>query len=286
MLGYRNAYDVIPQSPTVPDAGAAAVLLPLAPADPTEADPAPRRDLGRNGTYMVFRQLEQDVKAFWRFADTRSGGDAERRKWLAAKMVGRWPNGASLVQEPDREPETFDAKRGNDFWYRGDLAGDRCPLGSHIRRSNPRDGMMPDVNDSLLVADRHRLLRRGRAYGRPLAETLDPGQMLSADDPLEGKRGLHFICFNTDIARQFEFVQNTWINSMKFDGQYHGPDPVVAPHVDPETHPEPEEVSNFVAQRCPVRHREKGVPRFVTMRGGAYLFMPGLRALQYLSRLG
>jgi hypothetical protein len=110
--------------------------------------------------------------------------------------------------------------------------------------------------------------------------------MLSADDPLEGRRGLHFICFNTDIARQFEFVQNTWINNMKFDGQYHGPDPVVAPHVDPTAHPEPEEVSNFVVQRCPVRHREKGVPRFVTVRGGAYLFMPGVRALQYLSRLG
>jgi hypothetical protein len=232
---------------------------------------------------------EGDAQAFWRWVDGRAQGDAAARKKLAAKMVGRWPNGAPLVQHPDEEPAEFDAKRANDFMYArkyADIHGDRCPLGSHIRRTNPRDGMQPDPRGSLLVADRHRLLRRGRAYGEPLAPSFDPADVLAAgEDAARRERGLQFICFSADLGRQFEFVQNTWVNSGKFDGLYADPDPVIAPHVDPESPKHPEEVSSFTTQRCPVRHREAGVPRFVTMRGGAYLFMPGLNALRYLATL-
>jgi hypothetical protein len=37
-------------------------------------------------------------------------------------------------------------------------------------------------------------------------------------------------------------------------------------------------------QGRPVRERHRDLPRFVTVRGGAYFFLPGLRALRYLSR--
>lgn len=283
VLGYPNAYGEYPATPSVPVTETTSRLFPLAPPDPYDTTLGVRRDLGKNGSYVVFRQYAQDVKAFWSFVDQASGRDAERRKWLAARMVGRWPNGTPLEHAPDREPDTFEPSTANKFLYaQDDLHGERCPLGSHIRRTNPRDGFGPDPQASLLVADRHRLLRRGRAYGPPLAASFDPADILASDGG--GERGLHFICFNTDIGRQFEFVQSTWVNSMKFSGLYADPDPVIAPHRDPaDASTYPEEVSRFTVQQCPVRHRVSGIPRFVTVRGGAYLFMPGLKALQYLS---
>jgi Dyp-type peroxidase family len=289
LLGYTNAYGQLPDSPTVPDTAGGRAVLPKAPADPDlPADTPARLDLGKNGSYVVFRQLEQHVQAFWKFVDAQARHDAERRKKLAAKMVGRWPNGAPLVRHPDQEPPEFDDKTANDFLYSGawdDLRGDKCPLGSHIRRTNPRDGMAPGPEGSLLVADRHRLLRRGRAYGEPLAPSFNPADILAADKPDTG-RGLHFICFNTDLGRQFEFVQSTWLNSMKFDGLYRDADPVVGSHQDPDDpRVAPEQVSTFTEQRCPVRHQVHGIPRFVTTVGGAYFFMPGIRALRYLARL-
>ncbi|HET7463388.1 MAG TPA: Dyp-type peroxidase [Longimicrobium sp.] len=282
VLGYPNAYGHYPATPSVPVTDATRKLFKVAPPDPYNTTLGERLDLGRNGSYVVFRQYYQDVKAFWEYLDQQAGHDPERRKKLGAQMVGRWPNGAPMEEFPDAEPPEFDSKTANEFMYKDDLHGDRCPLGSHIRRTNPRDGMGPTPAESLLVADRHRLLRRGRAYGPPLAPSFDPADILASDGA--GDRGLQFICFNTDIGRQFEFVQNTWVNSLKFDGLYADPDPVIAPHkpaADPATHPE--EVSRFTVQRCPVRHRVDKIPRFVTIRGGAYLFMPGIKALQYLA---
>ncbi|HST60481.1 MAG TPA: hypothetical protein VLK84_17405 [Longimicrobium sp.] len=288
VLGYTNAYGQLPESPTVPPTEAARALLPPAPADADDPAAPVRMDLGRNGSYVVFRQLEQHVKAFWSYLDAQARQDAERRKMLGAKIVGRWPNGAPLVRHPDQEPETFDRATGNDFMYSGawdDIRGDKCPLGSHIRRTNPRDGMAPGPASSLLVADRHRLLRRGRAYGEPVTTSFDPAEILASDKPDTG-RGLHFICFNTDLGRQFEFVQSTWVNSMKFDGLYRDADPLIGAHADPATAAHPEQVTDFTMQRCPVRHRVQGIPRFVTTVGGAYLFMPGLKALRYLATEG
>jgi deferrochelatase/peroxidase EfeB len=145
--------------------------------------------------------------------------------------------------------------------------------------------MEPGPAGSLLVADRHRLLRRGRNYGDPLAPSFRPEDILASDKPDTG-RGLHFIAFNTDLGRQFEFVQSTWLNSMKFDGMYRDADPMVGSHQNPnDPHVAPEQVTTFTEQRCPVRHQVHGIPRFVTTVGGAYFFMPGIRALRYLARL-
>lgn len=289
VLGYENAYGQIPDSPTVPDTRGAREALPQAPVDPDDAPGTPvRMDLGKNGSYVVFRQLEQHVKAFWSYLDAQARHDAARRKMLGAKIVGRWPNGAPLVRHPESEPETFDRATANDFMYSGewdDLRGDKCPLGAHIRRTNPRDGMQPGPAGSLLVADRHRLLRRGRAYGEPVTTSFDPAEILASEKPDTG-RGLHFICFNTDLGRQFEFVQSTWVNNMKFNGLYGDADPLIGPHQDPhDSTVPPEQVTQLTEQRCPVRHRVHGIPRFVTTVGGAYFFMPGMRALNYLARL-
>ena len=134
-------------------------------------------------------------------------------------------------------------------------------------------------DDTIASARFHRILRRGREYG----EKLDRDAALAPAAADENERGIHFICLNANIARQFEFVQNTWVNNRKFDGLYADPDPVSAPHADPATAQYGEEIVQFTVQECPVRHRIPNLPPFVTMVGGAYLFMPGIRALEYLA---
>ncbi len=130
--------------------------LPSAPADP----------LGRSGTYMIYRKLRQDVALFnatLREAAIRfEHGDEEM---LAAKIVGRWRNGTPLVNAPDRPNPDFKttARKSNDFRYL-DLHADgrQCPLGAHIRRSNPRDALgWAGLDGAGLLSFRHRIIRRG-----------------------------------------------------------------------------------------------------------------------------
>jgi Dyp-type peroxidase family len=261
LLGYPNEYGRYTDRPLVDDAGG--VL-------PRDGEGSGRGDLGRNGSYLVVRTLRQDVSAFWRFADGAAGGDAAARERLAAKMVGRWRSGAPLVLAPDADdPSLADA---NDFAYHeADPRGARCPVGSHIRRSHPRDSLdpRPGSSRSWEVNRRHRLLRRGREYGPPLS----PEDALRGDDGAD--RGLHFICLNANIQRQFEFVSHTWLNNPKFAGLYDDTDPVVAPSSPVG--------GTFRINGEGVRERVTGVPRFVTVKGGAYFFLPGLRALRYLA---
>ena len=62
ILGYPNECGLTgrPLLPASEDPGR--LLLP----DPTGSGMV---DFGRNGTYLVFRQLEQDVEGFWQFVD-------------------------------------------------------------------------------------------------------------------------------------------------------------------------------------------------------------------------
>lgn len=278
ILGYANQYDVLPDSPMVP--GASDPTGCLRPASGNSS----LHDLGRNGSYLVFRQLTQNVHGFWKFLDDqtrRSDGtaDPEARLLLAAKMMGRWPSGAPLVVTPKDEDVRLEDL--NAFGYaKSDPYGERCPVGSHCRRTNPRDSMAPDPAESLKVSNRHRILRRGRMYGAPLDPSFDVETILKGDDG--GDRGIHFICFNTDIGRQFEFIQQTWINNPKFEGLFADADPIMGDH---DLRDEGR-TGNFTVQDAPVRRRVRGLPRFVHVKGGAYFFFPGLSALRYLALEG
>ena len=234
-------------------------------------------EVGRNGSYVVFRQLRQDVRGFWRFLDDAARHpdgtpDPERRLRLAAKLVGRWPGGASLTLSPDQDDPALSEE--NDFRYHDlDRRGERCPIGAHVRRANPRDSLdpKPGTDKSLELNRRHRLLRRGREYGQQLT----PHEALGDAPPSEQERGLHFICLNANISRQFEFVQGTWLNSPKFAGLYDDSDPLVGPS-------EPYG-GTFTVQSDPVRERLTDVPRFISVRGGAYFFLPGLSTVRHLA---
>ncbi len=276
LLGYPNAYGRFTPRPLVPAAEDPGSML----APDVEGSGA--HDLGRNGSFLVFRQLSQDVHGFWDFcrrtavaADGDDEGSSAAVR-LAAKLIGRWPSGAPLVLAPDADrPELAEA---NDCPYHAeDRHGLRCPVGAHVRRANPRDSLdpSPGTRASVDVNKHHRLLRRGRQYGPFVpAEQLTGG----APPPDDGvARGLHFICLSANIARQFEFVQHTWLNNPRFAGLHGCPDPLGSP--------EPRGGRRFSVPREPVRERHAGLPRFVEVRGGAYFFLPGIRALRFLAAL-
>jgi Dyp-type peroxidase family len=267
ILGYANARDQITMRPLVDPIEDPDKLLPEVDED------SDLHDLGRNGSYLVFRQLSQDVPRFWNWLDG-AASSREERLALAAKMVGRWPDGEPLVKAPERPG----GERGdNDFGYHHeDAEGLKCPLGAHIRRTNPRDMLppKPGSEESLAINHRHRLLRRGRSYGPPLAESLAPDDLLATGDDGQ-ERGLHFLCLNADISRQFEFVQHTWVDNANFAGLQGETDPLIGERGEGQ--------ASFTLPDEPVRRRHHDLPRFVQVRGGAYFFLPGLRALSYLA---
>ncbi|HEY4157413.1 MAG TPA: hypothetical protein VGM29_04920, partial [Polyangiaceae bacterium] len=218
---------------------------------------------------------------------------ARGRDWLAAKLVGRWPNGTALSVYPDL-PGPIAQEDEDDFLYgtAQDSFGTRCPIGSHIRRTNPRDTALPvphdpelsgdpadadTRNDRLQLANRHRVLRRGRAYGPIVSHDCDPEVLRTTE--IAQERGLYFLCFSANIERQFEFVQSNWALNPAFAGLSADPDPLLA-----ASRAFPYTASDFTIQGCPTR-RIHGLPRVVETRGGAYFFMPSRRALEYLASL-
>jgi Dyp-type peroxidase family len=264
LLGYVNEYGAYTERPRIAASRDPLGLLPL------DVEGSPSRDLGRNGTYLVMRQLRQDVPAFRATLEAlarREDGsvDAELQERLAARMVGRWPSGASLIEAPHRDLPS--KARANEFRYHeADPEGLRCPIGSHVRRANPRDALAPKPGSerSLAVNHRHRLIRRGRLYGTALPEG-------AVDDE---DRGLFFVAVNANLTRQFEFVQHSWLIDPRFGGLSGQADPIVGAEASNE----------FSAPGEPVRPHCTGLPRFVTVAGGAYFFMPGIRALSWLAR--
>jgi deferrochelatase/peroxidase EfeB len=290
LLGYKNEYGLYTDRPLLDPGVPGAAVLPEA------EDATPKRDLGRNGSYLVMRELRQDVRGFWQFMAAQANGNTTAMR-LAEAMVGRRITGQPLVQGT-RALSGIDPAdvAQNGFTFDDDKDGLRCPFGAHIRRANPRTGDMPggkqgliarlnrmlglfhtDLQEDLIAASRfHRVLRRGREFGAMLSpdQAMDP----AAPDPASG---LHFICLNANIARQFEFVQNAWLMSAKFGGLGNESDPVLGNR---EPHPAGAPNNSFgMPQPNGVTRRVCGLPQFVTVAGGAYFFLPGLRALRFMA---
>jgi Dyp-type peroxidase family len=293
LLGYPNEYGRYTDRPLIDPA-----VDPRAHQLPVAEDAPGRRDLGRNGSYLVLRQLAQDVPGFWQFVDRQASAHALTRHALAEAMIGRGIDGGPLVplsSRPIAGIETDQVKL-NQFTYLGDPAATRCPFGAHIRRANPRTADLPDgainliarlirvfgfarrsIRDDMVAASRfHRILRRGREYGSALA----PEEALHATGQQE-ERGLIFICLAASISRQFEFVQNAWLADSKFDGLSGESDPLLG-NREPILDDSP--TDGFSLPRAGgAPRRLGGLPRFVTLRGGGYFFLPGIRALRYIA---
>jgi deferrochelatase/peroxidase EfeB len=272
---------------------------------PDAEDKTGVKDIGRNGTYLVIRQLEQDVKGFWRYLSKQTNNDRSQAESLAEVLVGRKMSGDPLLPLSREEingvgPDPVDQSK-NRFTFESDPDGVVCPRGAHIRRANPRNTDFPPNTprgwisrlSRILALDRlgkdgnkprdligstrfHRLLRRGREYGPEVA----PAERFDAPSPDEGATGLNFICLNANIGRQFEFVQSAWIMDSKFDGLTGESDPLLGNREPVSGCP----VSNFSLPAANgIRRQLEDVPPFVTVRGGAYFFLPGRRALRYLA---
>ena len=330
ILGYPDNRGQVPPSPVIAAINDPANLLPTA-ADSTSAvfsttSVNADHDLGRNGSFLAIRQLEQNVNAFWNFCQAEGerlkayfppGVHGRAEEYIAAKLVGRWRDGSPLTRYPrypasaaplpahtlaratsagsthqqattlpippsptiakaaaashteaaSRRTDDSDSMRGkpkppfepdNDFLFGSeDPQGLRCPLGAHIRRANPRESFDPRSTQQLDITNRHRIIRVGRFY-----------------EPLENqKQGLFFMCLNGDLARQFEFVQQTWLQSSSFHGLANERDPLTGGR------------SARAAYTIPTRGgplRVENLTSFVHTRGGGYFFLPGRRTLQYL----
>ncbi len=258
--------------------------------------------LGDNGTYLVYRKLHENVGAFEEYLNEAGAKYPEGREALAAKMAGRWRNGAPLVHYPTEESanqfaeewaeakkriagsanpaERAHAKRqfGKlnekmvDFDYTEDLPGGRCPIGAHTRRAHPRSALefgetgafeRPDA-----LANRRRILRRGIPYGDSRDRTDN-----------QGEHGVIFMALGADIARQFEFVQQQWIN--------YGNDFRLANDKDPLLGNHGKGGGRFLVETDPADpappHFCSKIPRFVETRGGDYFFVPSLTALRMIA---
>jgi len=218
--------------------------------------------LSRNGSFMAYRRLEQHVVGFREFL-RENGKTPEGQELLAAKLMGRWRSGAPLVLAPDKDNPALgaDSKRNNNFNYKQeDPQGYAVPLGSHIRRMNPRD-TAANVN-------RHRMIRRGATYGTQLPEG-------STDDGQE--RGIAAFVICGSLVRQFEFAQNVWVNDRNFHELGNERDPIIGSQ---------DGTLEYKIPKRPVRKTIRGLPAFTTVRGGAYFFLPGLKALRWLAAAG
>ncbi len=261
--------------------------------------PAPRM-LSMNGTFMVYRKLHQNVGAFNDYISEMGKDYPGGKSVLSAKMVGRWKNGVPLTTFPDEaEAKAFGDKLASAraamyaaktdaekqkateyfaslrkqltaFNYNEDIDGKKCPVSAHMRRANPRGALEYGVKDAYdtpgALVDRRRILRRGLPYGK----VTDP-----ADN--KGEHGIVFMALNANINRQFEFVQQQWMNygndfklSNEKDpliGNQDGTGAMTIPGTGPDNPP------FFCAK----------LPRFVETRGGEYFFIPSLTAIRMIA---
>ncbi|PZM10308.1 hypothetical protein CPY51_23415 [Rhizobium tubonense] len=240
-----------------------------------------------NGSYMVFRRLEQKVLTFRDFVETEAATLQMDSGMLAARMVGRWPSGAPLSLAPLQDDPALggDKMANNDFEFEQDPFQRRCPYAAHIRKTYPRD----DLNDAPGIpalagegGEASVQTRRLRRAGIPF------GPEVSDDDTLgaEQSRGLMFVCYQTSIVEQFEFVQQSWANNPDFVfgkvrpgpggvAVHPGHDPIIGQAGGPRHMDEP--IPNYPIGS---KHKTMDIPQqFIISTAAGYFFMPSLNAL-------
>jgi Dyp-type peroxidase family len=226
--------------------------------------PLPKPEvLSRNGTFMAYRRLQEHVGAFRDFLRQHGGPTVEGQELIAAKLMGRWRSGAPLVLAPEKDDPALgaDYQRNNNFNYaQMDPQGYAVPLGAHIRRMNPRDTTVGNIQ-------RRRMIRRGATYGPALPEG-------APEDGVD--RGIASFILCASLVRQFEFAQNVWINDRNFHELGNERDPLIGNQ---------DGTFDFTMPKRPIRRKITGLPSFTSVKGGAYFFLPGIKGLSFLASL-
>ncbi len=247
-------------------------------------------DFSRNGSFIAYRKLHQHVDAWdqWIAARARDlavtwgiDNPAEAEAMLKAKMAGRWPDGVPLSLAPTvADWHAFNQRMtpGSAEWlaaitsftYLDDTDGAKCPVTAHIRRANTRDMLdplwdrPPEKRMGSALNNRRRILRRGLPYG--------------GRGRADGEHGIVMLSHCANLFRQFEFVQQQWMNyGLDFNA---GNDacPIVGAHAPG---------ARFVIA-SPGKGKPpfiaSGLPQFVSTRGGDYFFAPSMTALRMIGQ--
>ncbi|MGI2034445.1 Dyp-type peroxidase [Rhizobium panacihumi] len=260
-------------------------------------------EFSRNGTFMAYRKLHENVGSFESYIADQGARYArycdvdieEGTETVRAKLVGRWEDGVPLMAAPTFadwqkfNAELEKARKNEDkaklaqialeftnFTYRSDPAGNTCPVTSHLRRANPRDMLDPLASsadlkggDGSALVNRRRILRRGLPYGQ--YDRNAPGD--------GGEHGIIFLAICTNLFRQFEFVQQQWIHyGLDFNA---GSDtcPILGNHLEGDNH-------KMVITTDPASGRRPFIcdrlPQLVEPRGGDYFFVPSMTSLRLI----
>jgi deferrochelatase/peroxidase EfeB len=257
--------DRLPVAPT----GAFLLGHPSQFRDFTYPVPQPEA-LGHNGSFAAFRMLAQDVDAFRDLLAEQARRTGMSPDLVAAKLCGRWPNGTPLVLAPDTDsPQPAVApEQLNDFDYAADVRGERCPIGSHIRRMYPRGSRVAGSG-----GHQHRIVRRGLTYG----PAYDPARPRDGHD-----RGVLGLFIGVSLRDQFEFLMSEWANDGLFaPGLGRSKDPFLGNGAG---------TGDGAGGTFPLpvpggRTALTDLPRLVTTRGGAYCFLPSVTGVRHLAAL-
>jgi Dyp-type peroxidase family len=218
-----------------------------------------------NGSFHVIRRLAQDVPGWWAQAEAQAKTIAApelNSDALAAKLVGRWRSGTPIAHAPDSDQRSGRVSDDdNDFGYSDDPDGLKTPRFAHIRKAYPRDQSNPGEKE----AERHRIMRRGIPFGEPFDPALGRGHGVDAE------RGLVFAAFMASIEKQFEFIQQTWVNAAGFPETGDGVDPVIGAG------------GPVTLKRDGPSDQPLNFMNFVTTEGSLYAFAPSLPALGLLA---
>ena len=231
----------------------------------------------KNGSFLVFRRLRQDVAGFRSFVEKAAKSAGMSEELTGAKFVGRYKTGAPLAKTGNvsKDPGLTNLSlltdaNINNFKYGPDPNGSVVPLAAHIRKVNPRN----ETSNPGGLADTltHRIIRRGIPFGASLPQGTPPGDP-SANPPFPNDRGLFFLSYQSSITRQFEFMQSHWANNPDFPKKGAGQDPVSSQAALP---------GSFNLPGAKSQHVEL-LARFVVTTGGDYFFQPSISALQTLA---
>lgn len=223
-----------------------------------------------HGSFFVFRKLEQNVAAFK--AHEKALADklqllGDPRERAGAMAVGRFEDGTPAVLAATEEGVPVI----NDFDYRDDVPGARCPFHGHIRKTHPRGSSPggPAFDHGVQMA------RRGITYG---ARLQDPGTGELIDRPNDGV-GLLFMSYQASIDKQFHFMQTKWANNEDFPAPGVGLDPLIGQRRPGVT---PVKPKWFPTWGGTAGSEEFPFDGFVTLKGGEYFFAPSVSGLKLL----